>query len=153
MVMMDKNKDGFVLKKMMGFYVNRTAFLMSDGIAKRFAKNVAELTAQDFGILNFLYKNDGQTHTIIAQEMLRDKTTITRRIDLLVKKGFLFREIDSQDRRIVRVYLTDKAKEIKPNLISNILDFHKEVLNDIPQEDLDTTIKTLEKIILNITRS
>lgn len=149
---MNENIDKFVLKKMMGFYVNRTAFLMSDGIAKRFSQNVAELTAQDFGILNFLYKNDGQTHTVISQEMLRDKTTITRRVDLLVKKGFLFREVDLQDRRIVRVYLTDKAKEIKTNLVSNIVDFHKEVLNDIPKEDLDITIKTLEKIISNITR-
>ncbi|MFN4150718.1 MAG: MarR family winged helix-turn-helix transcriptional regulator [Candidatus Sericytochromatia bacterium] len=147
---MKKNTDKFVLKKMMGFYVNRTAFLMSEGIANKFNNNGSDITAQDFGILNLLYKNNGQTSSFIAKEMLRDKTTITRRIDLLVKKGFLFREVDKEDKRVIRIYLTDKAKEKQSDLISNILDFHNDVLSGVSEEDLEVTIKTLEKIISNI---
>ena len=150
---MKEEIENFVLKKMLGFYVNRTAFLMSEGIAKKFSKMGSELTAQDFGILNFLYKNDGQTPSIIAKEMLRDKTTITRRVDVLVKKGFLYRQTDSVDGRVIRVYLTEKAQEVKPILIATIIAFHKELLNDVSQEELNTTIKTLEKVISTIMRS
>lgn len=140
-------KENFTLNKMMGFYVNRTAFLMSEGIAKRFSKNGFSITAQDFGIMSLLWNNDGQTHMFIAEKMLRDKTTITRRIDGLVKKGYLVRKTDNKDKRIVRVFVTEEGHLIKNKLINILLDFHKEVLGDIPENEVEITKKTLEKII------
>lgn len=140
-------KENFTLNKMIGFYVNRTAFLMSEGISKRFSKNGFSITAQDFGIMSLLWNNDGQTHMFIAEKMLRDKTTITRRIDGLVKKGYLFRQTDNKDKRIVRVFVTEEGNLIKNKLINILLDFHKEILGDIPENEVEITKKTLEKII------
>jgi len=145
---LNENLSDFKLNKMMGFYVNRTAFLMSEEISKRFNNQGFNITAQDFGILNLLWTNDKQTHASISKEMMRDKTTITRRIDSLEKKGYLTREIDNIDRRVIRVCLTKEGFSIKDNLISILLDFHQNLLSDIPSSDLEITKKTLEKIIL-----
>lgn len=142
-------QNAFSLKKMMGFYVNRTAYLMSEGIAQRFAQQGFMISAQDFGILNLLWQGDGLTHSLIAASMLRDKTTITRRIDGLVKKGFLRREVDPQNRRNIRVYLTPQGQSCKAKLIQILQDFHTEILAGIAPEDVLTTMQTLEKIIDN----
>lgn len=139
----------FSLTNMLGFYVNRTAFLMSEGIAQKFADLGYGISAQDFGILNFLWKKDGVKHADIAEHMLRDKTTITRRIDSLVKKGILLRKTDTKDRRISRVYLTKLGRNIQPILIQAVLDFHQESLAGVSSEDLDITLNTLNKIIHN----
>lgn len=142
-------QHAFSLQKMMGFYVNRTAYLMSEGIAQRFTQHGFAISAQDFGILNLLWQADGLTHSHIAEKMLRDKTTITRRIDGMVKKGLLRREVDPQNRRNIRVYLTPQSQACKATLIQILRDFHAEVLAGITPEDVTTTMQTLEKIINN----
>ena len=141
--------EQFSLQKMMGFYISRTAFLMSEGIFKEFEKLGYAITAQDFGILNLLWENDGLKHSEIATYTLRDKTTITRRIDGLVKKGILERRTDPQDRRISRVYLSPLGWQIQTKLTDALLNFHLDVLDGISGEDIQTTVNTLTKIISN----
>ena len=146
-------QEPFSLQNMLGFYVNRTAFLMSEGIAQKFASLGYAITAQDFGILSLLWTEDGLKHVDIARHILRDKTTITRRIDSLVKKGILSRKTDAKDRRITRVYLTAQGNEIQAKLIQAIIEFHEDLLQGISKQDLQITIQTLNKIILNRTRT
>ncbi|MCF7821837.1 MAG: MarR family transcriptional regulator [Mariprofundaceae bacterium] len=136
----------FQLEQAIGLNVNRTAFLMTEEIARRFSGNGYQLSAQDFGILFRLFKQGPMTQVEIAALMMRDKTTITRRIDGLVKKQFVERSPDPDDRRCFRIALTaagDRALEV---MIPLVRDFQQEVLSDIPDEEKAITIRTLKKI-------
>ncbi len=135
----------FELDQAIGMHVNRTAFLMTEEVARRFAKHGYAVTAQDFGIL-FRLSRGAMTQVEIAALMMRDKTTITRRIDGLVKKGLVERNPDPDDRRCYRVALTAAGKAALAVLTPLVSDFQKELLRDIPDADRQATINTLEHI-------
>jgi MarR family transcriptional regulator for hemolysin len=144
--MMSEPIKDFQLEQAIGLNVNRTAFLMSEEIARRFSSHGQPLSAQDFGILFRLLKQGPMTQVEIGVLMMRDKTTITRRIDGLVKKQLVERNPDPDDRRCLRIALTatgDRALEI---MIPLVRDFQQEVLSDIPDEEKAITIRTLKVI-------
>jgi len=143
---MSEDISVFQLEQAIGMHVNRTAFLMSEEIAKRFAGHDYSLSAHDFGILFHLSKRNAMTQVEIATLMMRDKTTITRRIDGLVKKQLVERSPDSDDRRYFRIILTPSGKQALVVLIPLVRDFQHEVLHDIPDADKAITIKTLKHI-------
>lgn len=136
----------FQLEQAIGLNVNRTAFLMTEEIARRFSSHGQPLSAQDFGILFRLFKQGPMTQVEIAALMMRDKTTITRRIDGLVKKQLVERNLDPDDRRCFRVDLTAAGHRAVDVMIPLVRDFQQEVLSDIPDEEKAITIRTLKKI-------
>lgn len=136
----------FQLDQAMGMHVNRTAFLMTEEIARRFSEQGHPLSAQDFGILFRLSKQGPMTQMEIATLMMRDKTTITRRIDGLVKKAWVERNVDPNDRRCFRIHLTPKGLKGLETLIPLVSDFQRELLNDISDTDKAITIQTLKKM-------
>ena len=136
----------FQLEQAIGLNVNRTAFLMTEEIARRFTTHGYPLAAQDFGILFRLMKQGPMTQVEISALLMRDKTTITRRIDGLVKKELVERNPCSDDRRCFRVGLTETAHQALTVMIPLVRDFQQEVLSDIPDEEKAITIKTLKHI-------
>ena len=136
----------FQLEQAIGLNVNRTAFLMTEEISRRFTRHGYPLSAQDFGILFRLYKQGTMTQVEIASLMMRDKTTITRRIDGLVKKKLVERTPDPDDRRYFRVSLTSDGIKALDEMIPLVRDFQQEVLSDIPDEEKAITIQTLKHI-------
>ncbi len=145
--------DNFELERAIGFYVNRTACVMSEEVARRFQRCGYKLSAQDFGILFRLWKQDGLSQVQIASLMMRDKTTITRRIDALVRKGLVERRPDSADRRLYRIHLTVEGMKAAESLMVVVDEFQKEVLDDIPDEHKEITINTLKRITDYVSRS
>lgn len=133
----------FKLDQAIGMHVNRTAFLMTEEIARRFYEHGLTLSAQDFGILFRLSQQGAMTQVEIAALMMRDKTTITRRIDGLVKKELVERKPDPNDRRYYRIDLTAQGESALAILIPLVSDFQQELLRDIPDADKQATINTL----------
>jgi len=143
---MHKSTDDFQLEQAIGMQVNRTAFLMTEEIARRFAQHGYALSAQDFGILFRLSRQQPMTQVDIASLMMRDKTTITRRIDSLVKKALVARTPNPDDRRCFHIKLTDQGKAALVVLIPLVRDFQHEVQRDVPEEDKKVTMQTLQSI-------
>ncbi len=136
----------FKLEQAIGFHVNRTAFLMTEEIERRINKLGYNISTQDFAILFRLLKQGSMTQVQIAKLLMRDKTTITRRIDALVKKQYVQRTASPDDRRLFLIELTETAHEALQVLIPLIANFQEEVLHGIPDTEKATTIKTLQHI-------
>jgi MarR family transcriptional regulator for hemolysin len=144
--MSDESIFDFQLEQAIGMNVNRTAFLMTEEISRRFTENDYPLSAQDFGILFKLFKQGSMTQLEIAGLMMRDKTTITRRIDGLVKKQLVKRKPDPNDRRYSHVNLTIKGNEALEVMIPLVRDFQQEMLSDVSEAEKSITISTLKHI-------
>jgi len=134
----------FQLDQAIGMHVNRTAFLMTDEIGRRFTGIGYALSAQDFSILFRLLKQGPMTQVEIAALTMRDKTTITRRIDGLAKKGLVERNICQDDRRCFRIALTEEGDQALTAMIPLVRDFQQELLSDIPDAEKVVTINTLK---------
>ena len=63
-----------------------------------------------FNIMSTLFKNGGEmTPSEIGESVFREKNTITAVINTLVKEGVVRREPSTDDRRSVKVIITDKG--------------------------------------------
>lgn len=69
-----------------------------------------------FAIIFFLNNNNGASQDEISKKMEIEKTTITRGLARLEEEGLILRKVDEKDRRVNRVFLTEKGLETIPKL-------------------------------------
>ncbi|MEC0372724.1 MarR family transcriptional regulator [Paenibacillus chibensis] len=72
-----------------------------------------QLAPEQHLILALLMEREGMSQNAIAEQLGKDKSSITRMIFSLEGKGYIRRLECSNDRRSVEVYLTDKGKELR----------------------------------------
>lgn len=83
----------------------------------------------------------------IADAMLVTKGTLSVNASRLIKKGYLTKYVDKDDRRVVRVEITDKAKEvlkIHDEFHENLID---RALEDLNLSDNEILNKSFESIL------
>jgi DNA-binding MarR family transcriptional regulator len=74
------------------------------------------LTPAQFGALRELYGRDGLSLGEIARGLNADPPTMSGVVDLLVNAGYVERREDAQDRRKLRLFLTERARSIEGEL-------------------------------------
>lgn len=95
--------------------------LLNRFLLQKFKASEVGLTREQWSVLAILWKEDGCSQQKIADATNRDKPSITRLIDNLVKEGFVKREPHDTDRRTNLIYLTEKGKNIEQSVM-NVVD-------------------------------
>lgn len=72
-----------------------------------------------------------------------DKSTVSRGIDVLVKNGFVQREVDEGNRRYVLLSLTDKGKTACSGINKLCDGYYLELFKYIPEEKHEQVIESL----------
>ncbi len=92
-------------------------------------------------------KGQSNRSSDIAQALRISAGTLTTEVRVLERKGCLMRVQDTQDRRIVRLYATDKGK--KANEAHQ--EFHRKMVSDVmdalSRDETDSLIKGLESLV------
>lgn len=70
------------------------------------------VTPPQWGVLSLLYNQDGQTIGALSQQRAIDAPTMTGIVKRLEQSGLVERRHDLEDRRLVKVYLTDEGRDI-----------------------------------------
>jgi len=106
-----------------------------------------DLTIDQWLVLKAIQDNPGCTQQDIARIAFKDFASVTRMIELLVKKRYLTRAIHSHDRRRFSLTLTDKAlssfEAMQPITKAN----RKMALRGITEEEMVQLQRYLIKII------
>lgn len=71
-----------------------------------------DLTPTQFYALHWSNSANGKTLGEVSERLLCTPSNVTRVVDLLVRRGLLKRERDSEDRRVVRVSLTPAGQQL-----------------------------------------
>jgi DNA-binding MarR family transcriptional regulator len=80
-------------------------------------------------------------------------STMTRMVDQLVTKALVRREPDEDDRRVVRVALTPRGKEVRSTLRQLLDTFFGQALDRIPAEEHASILHSLERLNRAISES
>jgi len=97
--------------------------------------------------LSVLYEYDGLSQEELSNKLMMDKGTTARAIDKLENAGYVTRKKNPEDRRIYNVFITDKARDIKP-IFYRILSSWTDILGkDLSQEERVILYKILEKMV------
>jgi DNA-binding MarR family transcriptional regulator len=76
---------------------------------------------------------------------------VTNLLNSLEKKGYVVREISSQDRRIIKISLTTKGESFATNIQTKYVKFHEDILLTIENEhklhDMLCSLKSFHQIL------
>ena len=102
-----------------------------------------------FMFLLELYTNDGKNQEEIAETLKIDKGTTARALKKLEEQGFVTRIKDENDKRSNKIYLNDKAKDIRDSALDVLNDWNKEITKSLTEEE-EMLKNLLEKVCKNI---
>lgn len=132
--------------------MSRTNSAMRNNLNKTFAENGHNIKAEQWGMLNVIKLFSGQTQIELAERLGKDRTNVTRMIDVLEREQLLERKGDSKDRRIYRIYLTDKGEETIESLIPFVEKVNSESVKGISSEKVIELKNLLLQIQKNINK-
>lgn len=98
----------------LGRYIGRIHNLFSNKLNQLLRESEAGITVDQFRLLTHLWKEDGISQQQLAQQVRRDRASVTRMVDILEEQGFISRAEDKEDRRINLIFLTKKGKQLQP---------------------------------------
>ena len=102
-----------------------------------------------FILLETLHKEVYQKD--IEEEFQIRKSSATGMLQLLEKNGFIVRESEKKDARLKRILPTEKAKALRPSILTHILQSEAQLTAEISEEDLMTCKKVLCQMLCNTT--
>ncbi len=103
------------------------------------------VTAGEYMILRALYFHDGLQQCEICSMVGKDKASICRSVAALDKKGLIKTEPISH--KCIRIWLTDKANEIRPRIMRIANDRHTALLSLASEKEIEIFTKILNSII------
>ena len=96
-----------------------------------------------------MYLSDGGnklTQKEIAERMGIEGATLAGLLDRLENDGWVERRDSVQDRRCKTVHLQRRSKAVLDKIFNTAHDLRAELIENIPQQDLETCISVLSKI-------
>lgn len=93
-----------------------------------------------------LYYLDGINQEELSSYLNIDEANTTRAIKKLEKEGYVIRKRDEEDRRVKRIYLTEKALEIKPKVLDLMNQWEEKMLKSLTSVEREVFIDLLKKV-------
>lgn len=97
-----------------GFLVGRLARRTSAEMDRRMREH--GLTFAQAAVMSRLWFEDGLTQSQLLDQVGMDASTLTGLLQRMTRQGLLRRSRDRTDRRVLRVYLTPRGRELRPVL-------------------------------------
>ncbi len=108
------------------------------------------LTKLEGVYLATLFEKDGVSLIDLTNNVHMDKANTTRVINILEEKGYVFRKTDEKDSRKFKIYITERAKELKDFVVAKIEEFNKIAYNGLSKNEIDAFKLTISKILSNL---
>ena len=116
---------------------------------KNITKIIKDITIDQCLVLIILNNKTTSSQKEIADLIFKDYASVTRIIELMVKKEYLIRTSNQDDRRKFTLKLTAKGEKTIDLLTPEIQQNRRKALKGLSTDEIDQLDKTLNKIILN----
>lgn len=93
-----------------------------------------------------LVKKGAQRLQVLAEEMFLDKSTTSRVIDTLERKGYVSRVEDDEDRRAVKIQATDAGRELYEKIRSDLIAEERAMIKNLSPEARQGALALLRQI-------
>lgn len=132
------------------YWVNRLAFLLRSELHGSFRDAGHDLTPEEWALLMVLWERAPLGVGQLAELTLRDRTTVTRLLDGLVRKELVERKSDSGDRRRLVVTVADQGRALEDPLTALTGAVVRKATQGIAAEDLSQCMATLQSMVRNL---
>ena len=108
------------------------------------------VTRSQWWVLAYLSREDGMTQSQLAEELDLGKVAVGGLIDRLEKSGLVRRDADASDRRVNRVFLEPKSKQLITRMRKVSHRMNQQILEGLADEKLEGTAVTLDAMKRNL---
>jgi DNA-binding MarR family transcriptional regulator len=134
-------------QQFLGFLLGSTHRRISSGFAR--ALKPYDITPEQWSVLLMICDRSGINQKEVAAAAAKDQPTTARIVELLLKKGFIRKSMNPEDRRAFQLYATEEGQA----LIGNTLDLEQQTIDSavagLTPEQLEELRTMLELIYHN----
>ena len=134
----------------MGMLINSAHRAMTKRFVQNAMKSGLDISLDQWMVLGPIWQLESASQKELGEITLKDKTNITRLVDILEKKNLVVRVEDQIDHRIKRVILTNAGKQLFFDVLPIMEKTREEVRKNISDQDIETFKKVLSSIIVNL---
>lgn len=131
------------------FWLERVTKAFKKNKVQFFKEAGVDLTSDQWVLLKRCHEMPGNTQKDLADSTFKDPASVTRTLDILVKKELLERR-QGQDRRNFEIWLTPSGNQLVEKMLPLAVEKRHEGLKGISTSEAEQLVKTLEKIWHNL---
>ena len=136
----------YELEKSIGFKINQTANKINNKFNALLQKY--DIAPEQRATLEIIKYEKDVNQTKIAQILGKDKTTISRTLATLEKKGFISKI--QIDKRTNQIELTPLSQKVLEESSQEVKDFRQNLISNLSENEVQELIRLLEKVALNV---
>jgi MarR family 2-MHQ and catechol resistance regulon transcriptional repressor len=140
-----------LLSKRIAVDINIAGCRLKQYTAAMLKQQKIDLTPEQFLLIDLLWNQGPLSQQDLADQMQKDKNSITKLVDAIERKGFVVRQQNPNDRRSNTIILTDKAFTLRDDAKTKGISILNKMLEGIPENELHSFLETLEKLCANMT--
>jgi MarR family transcriptional regulator, transcriptional regulator for hemolysin len=108
------------------------------------------LTAVQWQVLSCIARHEGMAQTEIAEMLNKGKASVGKTLDSLELAGWVVKDDDKSDRRVKKVYLTNKLDTIQDSLLNVMGDMNNVAESGLRKEDIAQLRANLTQVRNNL---
>ena len=139
-----------LLSKEVTVELHLTGYKIKRYIATMLKQHKVPLTPEQFMLIDLLWNQGEMSQQQLADQLQKDKNSVTILVDALEQKGLIVRKQNANDRRSNTIILTDMALEIKLDAKQKGISILERMLEGIEEDELQAFLCTLHKLNRNM---
>ena len=109
-----------------------------------------DLNRSQWRLLAYVLRDEGMTQTELARSLELERATVGQAIDALERKQFVERRKSPGDRRVWRIYATERGRQLVPALRETINEIHEQMFSGFSQAEVARLHQFLDRIMANL---
>ena len=108
------------------------------------------ITVTQSKVIFALYLFSGLTQRELADKIGVETPSLVPIIDKMEEDGYVKRKLDPKDRRIKRIYTTNKADALWDSMLECASHIRKVSLKEVSEQEVNSALETIKKITENL---
>ena len=135
-----------LLSKEVTVEIHLTGCRLRQYIALMLKKEGVPLTPEQFMLIDLLWNLGEMTQQQLADQLQKDKNSVTQLVDALERKGFVERRRNPEDRRSNTLVLTEKAEHLKMEAKRKGILIMDRMLDSVTEDEQRSLLEILRKL-------
>ena len=114
------------------------------GLLERSESSCCGVTLTQCHAIVEIGRSKGTNLNSLAELLNLDKSTMSRTIDNLVNQSIVLRQVHTENRRYIRIKLTEKGDEIFRGIEKSMEDYYKNIISLIPVDKKNQVLDSLQ---------
>ena len=138
--------EELILEEFLPYRLSVLSHTISTNIARVYEKRFG-VSIPEWRVIAILGRFPGLSAVEVADRTLMDKVAVSRAVTKLIKNGRIDRQFADADRRRSILNLSEEGREVHNEIAPLALQFERELLTDISEEDYETYNSILDRLL------